>query len=253
VRVIAASVRDLAKEVGSGGALSRRTCFYRLRTWRDGRGAAPARTAVEDVSLLIRHFIVRNNDAFGHQHPRHRCAPPRKILLGYHWPGNVRELENLIERAVVLAEHDMIMPRTFRSACKSPTTPWRACSARASCRSKKASRVVEEALIRQALTKTRGNRTAGGAPARDFASRIALQDQGLRAIVAARMEPTAPLSQRFWNCASQSAPRSADQHRIHGAIFLPYHLGILLVDARSQVDFISSGYSRYWMPACRPM
>jgi two-component system response regulator AtoC len=128
----------------------REDLFYRLNVLQIV--VPPLRERVEDVSLLIDHFIARNNDKLGTK-IRGIDARARKALLTYHWPGNVRELENLIERAVVLAEGDVLMPEDI---------PERLHKAEASgeLSIKKASRAIEESLIRQALAKTRGNRTA---------------------------------------------------------------------------------------------
>jgi DNA-binding NtrC family response regulator len=43
------------------------------------------------------------------------------MLMSYHWPGNVRELENCIERAVLVAEGDVIHPTTCRPRCRPRT------------------------------------------------------------------------------------------------------------------------------------
>jgi two-component system response regulator AtoC len=155
VRVIAASVRDLTKEVAEGRF--REDLFYRLNVLQIV--VPPLRERVEDVSLLIDHFIARNNERLGTS-IRGIDARARKILLGYHWPGNVRELENLIERAVVLAEGDIIMPEDIPERLQKPEDAVATVLGSGDLSIKKASRLVEETLIRQALTKTRGNRTA---------------------------------------------------------------------------------------------
>jgi two-component system response regulator AtoC len=155
VRVIAASVRDLSKEVAQGRF--REDLFYRLNVLQIV--VPPLRERVEDVSLLIDHFIARNNDKLGTK-IRGIDARARKALLAYHWPGNVRELENLIERAVVLAEGDVLMPEDIPERLHKAEDAVGNMIASGELSIKKASRAIEESLIRQALTKTRGNRTA---------------------------------------------------------------------------------------------
>ncbi len=155
VRVIAATVRDLAKEVAEGRF--REDLYYRLNVLQIV--VPPLRDRLEDVSLLIDHFIARNNARLGTQI---RGIDPRakKLLLGYHWPGNVRELENLVERAVVLCETDVLMPEDIPERLQRPDDAVANVLASGELSIKRASRVIEETLIKRALEKTRGNRTA---------------------------------------------------------------------------------------------
>jgi two-component system response regulator AtoC len=155
VRVVAASVRDLAKEVAQGRF--REDLFYRLNVLQIV--VPPLRERVEDVSLLIDHFIARNNERLGTQ-IRGIDPRARKLLLAYHWPGNVRELENSIERAVVLAEGAVLMPEDIPDRLHKPADSVASALSSGELSIKKASRTIEEALIRQALVKTSGNRTA---------------------------------------------------------------------------------------------
>jgi two-component system response regulator AtoC len=155
VRVVAASVRDLSKEVAAGRF--REDLFYRLNVLQIV--VPPLRERLDDVPLLTDHFIRRNNQRLG---TRIAGIDPkaRKLLLGYPWPGNVRELENLIERAVVLADTDTLseadIPERLR---QSPDMVARVLQS-GELSIKKASAAIEESLIRRALDKTRGNRTA---------------------------------------------------------------------------------------------
>jgi two-component system response regulator AtoC len=155
VRVIAASVRDLSKEVAEGRF--REDLYYRLNVLQIV--VPPLRDRLEDVSLLIDHFIARNNARLG---TRIRGIDPRakKLLLGHSWPGNVRELENLIERAVVLSEGDVLMPEDIPDRIHAPEDAVAQVLASGEVSIKRATRVIEEALIKRALDKTRGNRTA---------------------------------------------------------------------------------------------
>jgi two-component system response regulator AtoC len=155
VRVVAATVRELAKEVAAGRF--REDLYYRLNVLQIV--VPPLRERLDDVPLLIDHFIKRNNHRLG---TRIKAIDPkaRKLLLGYPWPGNVRELENLIERAVVLADGDVLTEKDIPDRMQhAPDMVERVLSS-GELSIKKATAVIEESLIRRALDKTRGNRTA---------------------------------------------------------------------------------------------
>jgi len=98
VRIVAATNRDLKKEVAAGRF--REDLYYRLNVFPVQ--VAPLRERREDISLLAQHFIQVSARELG-------CAKPRLTragavrLQGYDWPGNIRELRNVIERAVILA------------------------------------------------------------------------------------------------------------------------------------------------------
>ena len=155
VRVVAATVRNLEEEVKAGNF--REDLFYRLNVLQI---VVPAlRDRVEDVSLLVDHFIERYNGRLGTQvsgiEPR-----ARKLLLGYHWPGNVRQLENMIEHAVVMCEGDQITLADIPERLREAPDAVAQVLASGDLSIKRAARVIEEALIRRALDKTNGNRTA---------------------------------------------------------------------------------------------
>jgi two-component system response regulator AtoC len=155
VRVVAATVRDLAKEVAAGRF--REDLFYRLNVLQIG--VPPLRERLDDVPLLIDHFIQRNNRRLG---TRIKGIDPkaRKLLLGHTWPGNVRELENLIERAVVLADGDVLTDKDIPDRMQNAPDMVERVLHGGELSIKKATAVIEESLIRRALDKTRGNRTA---------------------------------------------------------------------------------------------
>ena len=155
VRVITATVRDLAREVSEGRF--REDLYYRLNVLQIV--VPPLRERADDIPLLIDHFIARNNVRLG-THIRGIDPRAKRLLLGYHWPGNVRELENLIERAMVLAEGDVLMPEDIPERLQQPQDTLHHVLSSSDLSIKKASRSIEEALIRKALAQTRGNRTA---------------------------------------------------------------------------------------------
>jgi transcriptional regulator with GAF, ATPase, and Fis domain len=103
VRILAATNRNLEKSILE--SQFREDLYYRLNVI--SINMPPLRDRTEDISLLTHYFINKYND---------RCkrnikgiAPEAKICFQKHvWMGNVRELENAIERAVILAQSDMI-------------------------------------------------------------------------------------------------------------------------------------------------
>src|SRR5271170_6972743 len=91
-RVIAATNRDLAKEVEKG--TFRRDLFYRLNVVN--MRLAPLRDRKEDIPALIAHFLAR----YGKGHTL--TQETLEAMLSYDWPGNVRELENCIQHMVAI-------------------------------------------------------------------------------------------------------------------------------------------------------
>ena len=98
VRIIAATNVDLKQLVKEGRF--REDLFYRLNVI--SVTLPPLRTRMEDVPLLVNHFLARFSEENGLP-ARRFTADAMRTLLNYAWPGNVRELENVIERAVVLS------------------------------------------------------------------------------------------------------------------------------------------------------
>ncbi|HXA44432.1 MAG TPA: sigma 54-interacting transcriptional regulator [Candidatus Angelobacter sp.] len=98
VRIIAATNRDLKKEVAAGRF--REDLYYRLHVFPIHVTMLKERT--DDIPLLAKHFVELSAKELG-------CAEPRLTRAGvarlqnYDWPGNIRELRNVIERAVILA------------------------------------------------------------------------------------------------------------------------------------------------------
>jgi two-component system response regulator AtoC len=154
VRIIAATHRDLTAEVKAGRF--REDLFYRVNVLPIA--IPPLRARREDISLLIDHFIARNNARLGTQ-TRGLTHEARKLLLEYAWPGNVRELENTIERAMVLSELEILDTADLPERIRDALDPVQMQLATGELSIKKTTLVVEEILIRRALTKTKGNRT----------------------------------------------------------------------------------------------
>ena len=75
----------------------------------------PLRERREDIPLLVDHFI----NQFGNKPNRKISGVSEetlRILINYSWPGNVRELENIIQRAIALCRHEVILPEDLPSS-----------------------------------------------------------------------------------------------------------------------------------------
>jgi two-component system response regulator AtoC len=154
VRVISATSKVLSREVADGRF--RGDLFYRLNVF--SIDLPPLRERMEDIPLLVEHFLTKYTAKLGIRAPR-LTPEALKCLMGYSWPGNIRELENCIERGLVLAEGAIdveSLPDIIRGrvgADYSDEIP-------ADCLSLKvAEEMIERRLIRKALEQTKGNRT----------------------------------------------------------------------------------------------
>ncbi|MFZ5468519.1 MAG: sigma-54-dependent transcriptional regulator [Myxococcota bacterium] len=157
VRVVAATLRDLGKAVERGEF--REDLYYRLNVVQ--LHVPPLRERIEDVRVLARAFLSRfqrqlNAGVKG-------FSPEAEALLSsYPWPGNVRELENAVERAVLLADGELIVPENLPEKVWAPrgtsSAPARAADPQ-DLSLKRAVRELEESFIRAALRRTKGNRT----------------------------------------------------------------------------------------------
>ncbi len=105
VRVIAATHRDLDTLVRQGRF--REDLLYRLKVVT--LHLPPLRERRQDIPLLMDHFL-RELTARHNRGPVAVDPEAQRRLLSYDWPGNIRELQNVLERAMVLAEQDVIGP-----------------------------------------------------------------------------------------------------------------------------------------------
>ena len=102
-RVICATNRDLEKAVKDGQF--REDLYYRLNVFTVA--LPPLRGRPGDIARLAHHFLVKYASQMNKN--VHGFSPDAMLALkGYHWPGNVRELENAIERAMVVAQGDVV-------------------------------------------------------------------------------------------------------------------------------------------------
>ena len=155
VRIVAATIRDLTEEVKRG--TFREDLFYRLNVLPIH--LPPLRDRADDIVLLIDHFISRHNKRLGTS--IEGISPEaERLLTSYKWPGNVRELENSIERTMVLAEGRRIEASDLPERIRESRDPIHLSLSSGELSIKKTVRIIEEELIRRALSKTNGNRTA---------------------------------------------------------------------------------------------
>ena len=103
VRVLAATNRDLDKEVQAGRF--RDDLFYRLNVI--GIHLPNLRERKEDIPLLVHHFLAKHN-LKEHKSIQEFSSGAMQCLMDHEWPGNVRQLENAISHAVVLSQGELI-------------------------------------------------------------------------------------------------------------------------------------------------
>jgi len=116
-RIIAATNVDLKRLVDEGRF--REDLYYRLNVINIQ--LPPLRDRKEDVPALVEFFTKKYCDENGK--PLYRfSAEALKVLMDYHWPGNVRELENVVERAVVLAQDEILGRGLLPEAILSPAS-----------------------------------------------------------------------------------------------------------------------------------
>lgn len=105
VRIIAATNMDIRREIGRN--TFREDLYYRLNVFPID--LPPLRKRKEDILILAEYFIRKFTKELRKENME--LAPQtKKILKNYRWPGNVRELQNIIERAVILTEGEIIDP-----------------------------------------------------------------------------------------------------------------------------------------------
>jgi Nif-specific regulatory protein len=149
VRLITATNKDLEQALADGSV--REDLYYRLNVFTIF--VPPLRERKSDVLLLADHFVEKYARIHGRSIKR-ISTPAIDMLMSYHWPGNVRELENTLERAVLVADGDVIhghhLSPTLQTAEASGTVVSGSLSEAVS--------AFESNLIQDALKTTRGNR-----------------------------------------------------------------------------------------------
>ena len=155
VRVISATNKDLRALVKAGRF--REDLFYRLRV-------VPLRIPVlrerlEDVPLLVEHFLAQVSAGCGRRAPR-ISSDAIAALATRTWPGNVRELRNAVERAVILSRGEELGVADFRDDAPSGVALDDADGGTALPPGGVKIEDLTDSLVRQALDRTRGNQSA---------------------------------------------------------------------------------------------
>lgn len=163
VRVIAATNRNLDEAVAKG--LFREDLFWRLNVF--AVTLPPLRDRQEDIPLLIDHLLDRLNGQLSLQ-VRGVSDEVRRQLVAYDWPGNVRQLENVLQRAMILADGPTIDQVDLGQEGTGRQAPPSAESTRAPAGTldelvKRATDHIERNLIESTLAQCRGNRTRAAA------------------------------------------------------------------------------------------
>jgi two-component system response regulator AtoC len=158
VRVIAATNRNLEEYVRLGRF--RDDLYYRLNVLRVEMPPLPARE--NDICHLAQHFVETFSKEF-RRPVQSLSASAQAVLMAYAWPGNVRELRNLVERAVLLSEGDLLQPADFESLHTSPM-PNGGAEGEFSLPARGVQlEEVERSLVVQALDRAGGNQTRAAA------------------------------------------------------------------------------------------
>ncbi len=149
VRLIAGTNKDLEKAMREGKF--REDLYYRLNVF--AIFVPPLRDRKSDLLLLADHFLQK----YTREHKkdiRRISTPAIDMLTAYHWPGNVRELENVMERAVLVCDSNVVhghhLPPTLQTAQASGTVT--------SLSLGEAVAAYEKDIVMDALKTTRGNR-----------------------------------------------------------------------------------------------
>ncbi len=155
VRIVAATNRDLEKEVAEGRF--REDLFYRLRVFP--LRLPPLRERPEDIPLLAGHFLKRYAREFGRQvggFSQHTM----EILRAYRWPGNVRELQNEMQRLVIqVDEQRFVQPENLSGRVRQAEQVFgQARPAKGTL--KQMMEQVEQWILREALAEHKNNKSA---------------------------------------------------------------------------------------------
>lgn len=146
-RILASTNKDLAALVAQGAF--REDLYFRINVLTIE--VPPLRERGDDVLILARHFAEKFARELGRNAPDFDDAA-LEALKGYDWPGNVRELENVVQRAVVMTDHEHIraadLPERMHFTVNRPPGPLMTLAEN------------EERHIRAVLAATSGNKTA---------------------------------------------------------------------------------------------
>lgn len=154
VRIIAASNEDLRKKVKDQGF--REDLYHRLNEFT--MEVPPLRERGEDIDLFAAHFLDQSNNELGKQVKKF-SDEVRNVFHEYDWPGNIRELKNVIKRAVLLVNGQVISPDQIPAEIIYCHNAANNSSQISSQDLKKQTEVQEREIILNTLEKTRYNKS----------------------------------------------------------------------------------------------
>jgi len=154
VRIIAATNKNLTQEVNNGKF--REDLYYRLHILPIT--LPPLRERKADIPLLITHFLYKISSEIKKTEVT-ITDTAMKLLLDYHWPGNVRELENILERAAVLCDNNVIGVADLPLLLEDKSNTSRIPVIDESLDLNFMLETYEKKMIEKALDKARGNKT----------------------------------------------------------------------------------------------
>lgn len=156
VRVIAATNTDLNDQIKAGQF--RQDLFYRLNVVP--LELPPLAKRSEDIDHLVKHFLRLFENAHAITAPQF-SKQTLKVLRAYKWPGNIRELRNLCERLSILLAGTTIEPENLPSEFRAASPSDSAATASGFILPEAGLQLdsLEADLIRQALSRTKGNRS----------------------------------------------------------------------------------------------
>ncbi len=161
VRIVAATAKDLAHEVAEGRF--REDLFYRLNVINIELPSL--REHPSDIPLLCDFFIERFVERMDAIQITGVDPAAMKLLMAHSWPGNVRELENVLERAVVLADSDLLLPEDLPKTITDNIAGFNRGGSGSfddlipTLSIKDGRKIVESYLIQKALKETSGNKS----------------------------------------------------------------------------------------------
>ncbi|MBF0606711.1 MAG: sigma-54 dependent transcriptional regulator [Candidatus Magnetobacterium sp. LHC-1] len=117
VRIIAATNKDLEREIEK--ATFRDDLYYRLKVVTVRLPSLAQRK--DDIPQLIQHFLDKYNKEFDRQ-IRGVERSALRMLMDYHWPGNIRQLGSVVERAVLMADTELITTDDIKDELNVSTT-----------------------------------------------------------------------------------------------------------------------------------
>ncbi len=155
VRILTATARDLADEAHQGRF--RQDLYYRLNVMNVH--LPPLRERTGDIPLLANYFVEKFAAGMDGCAVEAIAPAAMELLLRHSWPGNVRELENVIERAVILADKHVLLPENLPETLGGQKQNRRLDDLLGTFSIKEGKRILEHRLIARALEATGGNKS----------------------------------------------------------------------------------------------